>query len=504
MTKYDYIIIGAGLGGLLSALILAKEGFKVAVLEQNKQIGGCLQTFSFDKRVFDSCVHYVGGLDEGQNLNRIFKYAGILDQLKLKRLDQDCFDEIVFGDEQESFPLAQGYESFISQLVRFFPNEKKSLQNYIQLLKKVGDSFPLYNLRKGDVSEKYWIADQGLTQVLQEVIPNPKLRNIILGNSLLYAGKRNQTPFYVHALVAKSYIDSSYRFVGGSSQISKLLWKELQKLGADVFNKVKITGLNSEIGLITAAIADNGTTFEGKNFIANVHPRQVLDWVDPSLLKPRYQKRVESIENSLSAFMVNIVLKPQSVLYLNRNIYWNRSSDSLKAIDQGSQEWPANYALYFSEDPKHPGFADTLAILTYDHFKDFEQWAFTHNRSAAASERTEDYQEYKLEKAKKLIFTVGKRYDQITENITSFKIATPLTFRDYMGTDDGSMYGATEEAGRAAQTQIPVKTKISNLLLTGQNVGLHGVLGVSISAIKTCSAILGEDYLLSKINQHSL
>ena len=39
-SKYDTIIIGSGLGGLMTALILAKEGKKVAVLEQNKQFGG--------------------------------------------------------------------------------------------------------------------------------------------------------------------------------------------------------------------------------------------------------------------------------------------------------------------------------------------------------------------------------------------------------------------------------------------------------------------------------
>ena len=64
---YDCIIIGSGMGGLTAALILAKHGKKVLVLEKNHQIGGALQVFSRDKCVFDTGVHYLGGLDEGEN-----------------------------------------------------------------------------------------------------------------------------------------------------------------------------------------------------------------------------------------------------------------------------------------------------------------------------------------------------------------------------------------------------------------------------------------------------
>jgi all-trans-retinol 13,14-reductase len=49
-NTYDVVIVGGGLGGLLSAVLLAKEGMKVCVLEKDKQIGGCLQTFGLQKR----------------------------------------------------------------------------------------------------------------------------------------------------------------------------------------------------------------------------------------------------------------------------------------------------------------------------------------------------------------------------------------------------------------------------------------------------------------------
>ena len=70
---YDIVIIGGGLGGLQCGYILAKNGLNVCVLEKNPVLGGCLQ--SYRRRgaectlEFDSGMHYVGGLDQGQPLN---------------------------------------------------------------------------------------------------------------------------------------------------------------------------------------------------------------------------------------------------------------------------------------------------------------------------------------------------------------------------------------------------------------------------------------------------
>ncbi len=62
------MIVGSGLGGLACANILAMEGYRVVVLEKNHQIGGHLQVYSRDKSIYDTGVHYVGGLDDGENL----------------------------------------------------------------------------------------------------------------------------------------------------------------------------------------------------------------------------------------------------------------------------------------------------------------------------------------------------------------------------------------------------------------------------------------------------
>jgi len=496
---YDVVIIGAGLGGLLSAVFLAKEGMHVAVVEQNKQIGGCLQTFSFDKKIFDSCVHYIGGLAEGQTQYKIFDYAGILPGLQFRQLDINGFDHIIFGDDPQVYPQAQGFDNFKDQLLPFFPKAKASLDTYQNLVQQVGNSFPLYKLNNGTAAEKQAVSSLALDTTLYKLLPDEKLRNVIAGNSLLYAGDSRKTPFYVHSLVLQSYIESAWKCEGGSSRISKELGKKLREYGGEIFRNEKIVSLTDQNGLITKAVSLSGQAFEAKTFIANVHPSTVVSWLKSSRIKPAYRNRILSAPNSISAFMVNIVFKPGKVRYANHNVYWNKSENAFAAVSYKKEDGFPNYALYFTEDKELKGFAESVAILSYMHHEETAAWNETENRTAAPGARGDGYTEFKEQKTSELIDLVANRFPEIKEYLHSYRSASPLTFRDYTGAPDGGMYGIFTDVNNPEITRVPIRTKIQNLLLTGQNINLHGILGVSVTAIATCGELLGLDYLLNKI-----
>ncbi|MCU0371377.1 MAG: NAD(P)-binding protein, partial [Bacteroidales bacterium] len=95
--KYDFIIIGSGIGGLVSGIILAREGHSVCILEKNHHAGGNLQAFERDGHKFSTGLHYIGSMGEGQTLHRFFKYLGILPDLHLRQLDKNGYDLITFG-----------------------------------------------------------------------------------------------------------------------------------------------------------------------------------------------------------------------------------------------------------------------------------------------------------------------------------------------------------------------------------------------------------------------
>ena len=75
----EAVIIGSGLGGLLSGAILSRAGYHVTVLEKAAQPGGCLQTFTREGLRFDTGFHSVAGLEEGGPLERIFRPLGLMD-----------------------------------------------------------------------------------------------------------------------------------------------------------------------------------------------------------------------------------------------------------------------------------------------------------------------------------------------------------------------------------------------------------------------------------------
>src|SRR5688500_12480690 len=149
MEQFDVLIIGSGMGGLVCGAILSMEGYKICVLEKNKQLGGCLQTYVRDKVIFDSGVHYLGGLEKGQNLYQIFKYLGLMDKLRLQKMDEDVFDKILIDTDEREYVYAQGYDNFIAKLVADFPEEETAIKQYCDKIKEVCNRFPLYNLRSG-------------------------------------------------------------------------------------------------------------------------------------------------------------------------------------------------------------------------------------------------------------------------------------------------------------------------------------------------------------------
>jgi all-trans-retinol 13,14-reductase len=83
--------------------------------------------------------------------------------------------------------------------------------------------------------------------------------------------------------------------------------------------------------------------------------------------------------------------------------------------------------------------------------------------------------------------------------IKSYYTATPLSYRDYIGNDDGSLYGIAKDYRNPLKTFISPRTKIPNLYLTGQNLNLHGVLGAAMSGLVTCVALMGNESVIEKI-----
>lgn len=499
------MIVGSGLGGLCSAYILSKEGLSVCVLEKNRQLGGSLQIFSRDKVIFDTGIHYIGGLEKDQNLYRYFKYFGLMDKLKLKRMDVNGFDRITFKDDPVEYMHSQGYDNFINVLSDQFPGERENLQKYCDKMREICAYFPLYNLEEGQkdlMSAKFLETDT--KAYIESVTSNLKLQNVLAGSNPLYAGEPNKTPLYVHALVVNTYIESAWKCVDGGAQIAKLLADSIRQMGGEIFNYSEACKFHFNSDKIKSAELTNGEIIHGKTFISNCDLARTLDMIEPGHIRQAYRHRIMNLENSISTFILYIVLKKQVIRNFNHNYYHYEVGDVWDTLKYNENNWPKGYALFAQTSSRNPEYADSLIVMAYMNYKDMEQWADSKNIIPNNENfRGEGYAEFKEKKSQQLLNVLYRQMPELKGNVASYYSSTPLTYRDYIGSRDGTLYGIAKDYRDPLKTFISPKTRVPNLLLTGQNLNLHGVLGVTVSSVVTCAELLGQDYLIRKIKETS-
>jgi all-trans-retinol 13,14-reductase len=500
MDNYDIVIIGSGMGGLVCGDILSREGYKVCILEKNKQIGGCLQTYVRDKVIFDAGVHYLGGLEKGQNFYQILKYLEVIDRLKLQQMDKDAFDKIVIDNDEKEYVFAQGYDNFIQKLVADFPDEENAIKAYCNKIKEVCSKFSLYNLRSsGQYNEKVSVLEIDAKAFIESITDNPKLQAVLAGNNALYAGQPGKTPFYVHALILNSYIESSWKCVDGGSQIAKYLARNIREGGGVIQRNSEVKRIVEENGKITHVELTDGSKIYGSEFISNMHPVKTLEITDTEIIRNTYRTRLKNLENSISSFTLNIVLKKNSFKYFKSNYYVHNEGCVWSIADYTEENWPLGYVLFLSANSKSEEYADGMTILTYMRYQEIKEWESTFNTVTFEEDRGKEYDAFKKRKAEKLLDSVSKKFPGLRKCIQAYYTATPLSYRDYIGNDDGSLYGIVKDYKDPLKTFISPRTKLPNLYFTGQNLHLHGILGAAMSGVVTCCAFMGNDSIIEKI-----
>jgi all-trans-retinol 13,14-reductase len=491
--RFDVIIIGSGLGGLLCGNILSNEGFNVCLLEKNNKLGGSLQTFGRKACIFNTGLNYTESLDDGQILNQYFRYFGLHNKLPLKRLDENGFDVISLCGL--TYKLAIGKDNFKETILQYFPNEKPGLTKYLQKIEDICLSIPLYTLTNKPFNilecESFGI---GAADYIKSVTSDYRLQNVFAGNNLLYAGHKRKTPLFIHALIANSFIESAWRIIDGSHQMVNILADNITDNGGTILKNAKVNKVIIKNKLVRSVELMSGEQIEGRQFISDIHPELIASMTESGYIKTRFSNRINSLEDTIGMFTIYIVFKKNSFPYLNYNFYHYNQENVWIVGDYDLSKWPQNYVLMCTANSKSDYYAESASIITYMNYNELETW-----KETTTGERGEDYIQFKKEKTELLLSVVEKQFPGITSCIDGCYSSTPLTWRDFTGTRAGSAYGILKDFKRPMESLILPRTKIPNLFLTGQNTNVHGILGVTISSVMTCGEVIDIQYLINKI-----
>jgi len=491
--KFDVVIIGSGLGGLLCGNILSMEGYNVCILEKNNKLGGSLQSFGRKGCIFNTGLNYTESLDEGQILNQYFRYFGLYNKLKLRKLDENGFDVISFSDG--TYKLAMGHENYRDTLLQYFPNEKQGLTRYLEKIRNICSSISLYNL--SDKPFNIFECESmsiGAADYIRSEISDYRMQNVIAGNSLMYAGHERKTPLLIHSLINNSFIESAWRIVDGSHLMINILADNITSNGGAIFRNAKAEKFIADNNSIKLVELTNGEQIEGKYFISNTHPEQLLSMIKSQKISSTFSYRISKLEDTIGMFTLYIVFKKNSFPYLNYNFYHYNQDNTWVVGDYDPSKWPQMYVLMPTATSKSDYYSESASVLTYMKFDEMEPW-----KNTFTGKRGDDYLQFKKDKSELLLDELEKQFPGFRSCVNVYYSSTPLTWRDYTGTRAGSAFGLLKDYNRPMESIILSRTKIPNLFLTGQNTNMHGILGVTISSVITCGEILNIQHLIRRI-----
>lgn len=444
------VVIGGGLGGLETALLLARSGHSVTVIEQQARVGGCLQSFSRRGAVFDTGLHCVGGLEEGSLLRARAEELGLMDLPWMKMSGE----EVVIGSSRYFLPC--GYENFKRALKEYFPSGAEEIEKYCTSLSSVDSRYPEW-------------AGASAYDFLCQTISDPLLRKVLSGTSLKLELSGESLPLYVFARINDSYIRSSWRLSSGGSSLAETLAMEILSAGGRVVTGFRVSSINSSEGAVTGVTLENGNTIPCDLVVSSIHPALTASLAGAGFRKI-YRTRISALKNTTGFFTVNIKLKEGSIEYLDRNVYvhseeadlWNPRADRLESVMVSfgpCDQWAGP-----------TGYAGSIDLLTR-----------TLPADNSASTRKE--------LASRCIDFVSGRFPELAGAVEAFWTSTPSTYEKFTSAPGGTAYGTVKDWRSPETTFLSPRTPLRGLFLAGESLGLHGVFGVTMTSYRTFEEI---------------
>lgn len=352
-------------------------------------------------------------------------------------LDDPCFEP--FGFSEIRWEKLEGEEAVIGTDSFFLPS------GYDAWTEALASAFPsghdavskVASLFK-NVAAESGLESRGALEYLESTVRDPLLRQVISATSLKME-LSPRLPLQVFARINDSFIRGIWRPADGACTLAEHLTALLECAGGRVLTGAEVTEVMQDRVLSTKG------EFEADVIVSDIHPARLVEMAPG--IRSVYRRRVSSLRNTGGFKTFNLALSSGECI--PRSLFIHREDADL---------WRPSAALESAAVCFGNGTADimTRADVTLAEVLDF----------------------------------VAPRLPWLPAAVEACYESTPETWERYTGTPGGSAYGIERDWAAPLTTMLSVRTPQPNLFLTGQNVGIHGLMGVTESATRTVNEII--------------
>lgn len=486
MEIFDYVILGAGLGGLSVAACLACQGYKVVVLEQHYLPGGCCHTFDYGEYRFCADVHYIFGCAPSQTIARFLDF--IEREVPFNSLDPDCIDRVILPGVDFRIPL--GWENLRSRLLATFPTESGAINRYCdeiwQMYREMGRLRRSLNIRWLDWLQlpKYWHIFQKRNWTLQDLYDrlglSPTLQGLLAGQSGDYGLPPEEVALLTHVALVGGYSMGAYYPKYHFKHFVDMIVGAIVANGGTIEYSTPVEHIEVKGGSAREITAGGRKYRATRAYISDLDPKLTVELMgDRAALSDREFRRLTDYEYSASAFNIYLGLhhtfNPREYGIGNWNIWYYPDGDLNRAYQQqlaGNFRHPWIFLSCPTMKSDEPGMAppgnhvlEIATVCPYELFGTLRE----SDRAAYRAKKREIYEE--------IMVSVRDLVPDIDAHARMKVYGTPTTSEHFLGQPRGNAYGAKLSPRHIGVNRLGYETELPNFFFVGASAGSPSVPG---------------------------
>lgn len=458
--KYDVIIIGAGIGGLICGSYLAKKKIRVLIIEKHYQAGGCCTSFRRNGFTFDSGAHLFGSCGHRQMLGIFLSHLGI----KNNFLKLDPTDILHFPDE--TITISSDLDQYIDYLCQEFPSEADNIKLFFKEISRM-----LYHERRMPVLAKY--QNSKYIDFLNDFFTTAKLKTILSSQGAYLATEPAELSTIAMGLMLNSYLkDGSYYPLGGVQSFINSVVENYVSSGGVLKLMASVNKLIIKGNMVKGVVLANGDEYYADQVISNIDATKTfLELVGEEHLSKDFLEKIKSIKKSGSYFCdyIGVDLEPEKLKHIRG---WH-----FKTSDMTKEFYDAIYVFVPTLHDKNTAPSNKSVIEV------FRVWPKEDRDFAQTKKRM---QKESLERLRELA-------PDAIERIMVRESATPKTIERYTGNSEGAVVGWELSPDNIFNKRLDHITPVGNLFLVGHWTNPSG--GIASAAL---SGFILSQQLLSK------